>query len=77
VPIEEEDRQNMPLEGIVEFASSIGIDDPEGVRACVRICIVLCWIGLDWIKWRVRARVCGCWRGERERERKREKERWI
>lgn len=41
VPIDEEDRFNMPLDGIVEFASAIGIDDPEGVR--VRDCWRLMW----------------------------------
>lgn len=38
VPIDEEDRFNMPLEGIVDFARAIGIEDPEGVRTCIR-----CW----------------------------------
>lgn len=32
VPIDEEDRFNMPLDGIVDFARAIGIEDPEGVR---------------------------------------------
>jgi hypothetical protein len=71
VPIDEEDRQNMPLEGIVEFASAIGIDDPEAVRPLHCITLVMCVVSLGQTPFGLafslthpsesNNRTCACW----------------